>query len=93
MKTTLPTAINTIEEAKTFLTALNTNGEAYHPEDDAHNIDWDDVDVSHEEAEQLNKLMGEIYMLEGNNGNHATPVFCPCEFLMELNGHFMQDED
>lgn len=43
MKTTLPTAINTIEEAKTFLTELNTNGEAYHPEDDAHDIIWDDV--------------------------------------------------
>lgn len=37
--------------------------------------------------------MGDIYMLEGNNGDHANPVFCPCEFIMELNGHFMNDED
>ena len=41
MKTHLPTSIKTIPEARDFLTALYTNGESFHPEDDAHTIEWD----------------------------------------------------
>lgn len=37
-KTNVPDGIKTIEEAKTFLTELYKNGEAYHPEDDANEI-------------------------------------------------------
>lgn len=39
MKTNLPAAITTIDEAKAFLTELHANGESYHPEDDAHDVE------------------------------------------------------
>jgi hypothetical protein len=83
MKTTLPAAINTIGEAENFLTSLHNNNEAFHPEDDATDLVGDLFTQS--EGEQLNKLMNDIYNLEGNNGNHATPIFDPCEFLLSLS--------
>lgn len=86
MKTALPDSINTVEEAKKFLTDLYNNGEAYHPEDSAILIDI----FTQQEGEQLNKLMSHIYNLDGNNGNHATPKFDPCKFLLDLDGHIIE---
>ena len=88
MKTQLPKEITTIEQAKDFLTDLYNNNETYHPEDDAHDILWETFNPSYEERDQLNKLMDEIYDLDGNNGDHKNPKFDPCEFLMNL----IQDE-
>ena len=101
MKTKLPTAITTIEEAKAFLKELNSNCEAFHPEDDAEDIgDWlginDDAESpTAEECKQLNKLLKDIFYLEGN----VAPFFetdgykCwdgmkfdPCGYLLDL-GH------
>lgn len=84
MKTTLPQAIETIEQAKAFLTDLYNNNEIYHPEDDAHDIVWETVNPTEQEREQLNKLMEDIYNLDGNNGNHYKPKFDPCDFLLTL---------
>lgn len=88
MKTILPEKITTIPEAQAFLSALVKNGESYHPEDNAH-----DIIVGHDinthlfkkhEADHLNRLMEDIYYLEGNNGNHRNPIFDPCEFLNNI---------
>jgi hypothetical protein len=57
MTTSLTLRISTVEEAKSLLLALFNNGEAFHPEDDATDIDI----FTHSEGEQLNKLMADIY--------------------------------
>lgn len=86
MFTTLPPAINTIDQAKAFLTELYENGEAFNPEDDANDIVFP---VHHaqvpdrSECDQLNKLMADIYELPGNNSAHDM-VFDPCGFLLDL---------
>lgn len=91
MKTTLPIAINSIEEAKSFLTELYNNGESFHPEDDAHSIDWSDGEmVTNGDCEQLNKIMEDIYNLPGNDGSHVKLSFDPCEFLLMLNPEYVE---
>lgn len=87
MKTILPVAITTPEEAKAFLTALSDNGEVFHPEDDAHDIVWNVCPApTTEEADLLNKLMNDIYNLPGNDGRHIAPmIFDPCEHLLDLD--------
>lgn len=87
MKTQLPEAINTIDEAKQFLTALRNNNESYCPEDDAREIVWETCEApTPEECKKLNKLMGDIYKLEGNKGVPAAEyAFCPCGFLIGLD--------
>lgn len=80
MKTTLPTRIETKEQAIAFLTELHRNGEAFHPEDDA-----TECGFSQEDGTKLNELMEQIYDLDGNNGNHKDPKFDPCEVLNILN--------
>lgn len=85
MKTTLPTEIKTVDEAKALLRALHTNGESYHPEDSAKSIfnRSGDLLFTTDESVQLDKLMSDIY--EGlNGGDHLCPVFDPCEYLNEL---------
>jgi hypothetical protein len=79
MKTTLPPNIITVEQAKNFLKALFDNGEAFHPEDNANDIEFNpppgvEPPTAAERA-LLNKLMEEIY----NLGD-----FDPCDYLMEL---------
>lgn len=77
MKTVLPVAITTIEQAKAYLTDLYNNGEAYHPEDNAHSIAWSlPVQPTTDEREQLNKLMNDIYALKRID---------PCEFILDLD--------
>jgi hypothetical protein len=93
MKTPLPTDIKTIEQAKEFLSALHGNGETFHPEDDAFDILWNmpEQDMpTMAECERLNKLMDEIYNLEGNN-DPQNMVFDPCGYLLDLdkNSYFV----
>ena len=77
MKTVLPNEIKTVEQAKAFLTDLHNNGEAYHPEDDAHEIVWNTEErPTTNDMNMLNFLMDEIYKL---------PDFDPCEFLLDLS--------
>lgn len=84
MKTILPQSINTVEEAKAFLTDLHNNGEAYHPEDNAASVGHlKGHKLTKGECWQLDKLMGEIYGLQGAN---IKMDFDPCEFLLQLNG-------
>lgn len=86
MKTLLPKSINTVTEAKIYLASLFFNGESYHPEDSAKDIVWDGCNPPTEtEAALMDKLMEDIYNLDGNNGNHTTPKFDPCEFLMDID--------
>jgi len=74
MKTTLPNKIETVEEAKKFLTDLYNNNEAFHPDDNAHDIIWPDKpNPSKEELDKLNELMEACYK-----------VCDPCEILVNL---------
>lgn len=88
MKTILPNAINTIDEAKQFLNELYKNKEAYHPEDDAHDVIWNSVPKEEWpnpiECDQLNKLMDDIYGLKGNE-DHMNMELDPCGYLMDLD--------
>lgn len=91
MKTALPDAINSIAEAQQFLTALYNNGESFHPEDDANGVIWylpKQTKPTREEANQLNKLMNDIYALPGNDGRHSEPLaFDPCGWLLKLDSY------
>jgi len=75
MKTKIPEKIETKEEAEAFLLELHRNGEAYHPDDDAHEILWKDADVSKKDRNALNKTMDQIYALGVD----------PCEILCDIN--------
>lgn len=87
MKTKLPTAISTVDEAKAFLTELVTNGEAFHCEDDARDIVWNlpaEQQPTLPQCDLLNKLMNDIYNLPGNDGKHDNSIdFCPCAFVLD----------
>jgi hypothetical protein len=90
MKTNLPDSINTIDEAKTFLTDLFNNGESFHPEDDAFDINWPKGEQpTDEECSKLNNLMADIYNLEGNHSPYDM-VFDPCEFLLMLDPEYVK---
>lgn len=80
LKTQLPAEIKTIDEAKKLLTDLFNNDEAYHCEDPAAECLENATSV---EAKQLDKLMSDIYNLDGNN-NVADMAFDPCGFLLDL---------
>lgn len=82
MKTQLPLEIKTIKGAEQFLTDLYNNGESFHPEDDAHEIIWSGKAPTESECNQLNELMDAIYQLED---------FDPCEHLLKLSGHVMEE--
>jgi len=87
MKTILPASITTIDQAKQLLTNLHTNGEAFHPEDDATGIVWTDCkSPTPQECVQLNKLIKDIYDLPENKGTYPKLSFDPCIFLLSLSG-------
>jgi hypothetical protein len=83
MRTKLPEAIKTKEEAAAFITELFNNHESFHPEDDATQINWyqlkEEQEPTHEECVQLNKLMDDIYELD----------FDACGLLLELMQPFL----
>lgn len=94
MKTKPPLAITTVDEAKAFLTDLHNNGEAFHPEDNAHDITFCVEPICREQRDHLNDLMEQIYALPGNDGRHVAPmIFDPCEFLNVLNGVVPDDDE
>ena len=77
MKTKLPNIIESVEEAKGFLTELYNNGEGFNPEDGALNIEfeYDDgtVKPTWNECLQLDRLM-----------DMCEKYLDTCEFLLEL---------
>lgn len=85
MKTNLPSTIKTIDEAIAFLTELHTNGESFHPEDDATDIAWACEPPSDVDRVRLNQLMNDIHNLPGNDGRHHDLAFDPCEYLIYLD--------
>jgi hypothetical protein len=76
MVTNLSRQIESIEEAKAFLAELIENKEVYHPEDDAHDIEWflAGENPTSEECDQLNRLMAKTFEFEG---------FDPCQYVLE----------
>lgn len=91
MKTTMPEAIKTQAEAKQFLQQLHDNDESFHPEDDATTIIWNGEHAhkgkylfTRKEGETLNKLMNDIYSLEGNS-NVQDMAFDPCAMLLHCD--------
>lgn len=88
MKTVLPSSIETIEQAKAYLTDLYNNGESYHPEDGAENVSWNlhANDIPTEtECIFMDKLMNDIYRIAKGTD------FDPCEFLLELDPDYKRD--
>lgn len=88
MNTVLPQSINSIEDAKKFLTDLYNNEETFHPEDDATDLVGDPF--TFDEGTQLNKLMDDIYNLAGNESVKSM-VFDPCEFILNLDPEYSKD--
>ena len=84
MKTKLPEKITNVDEAKEFLTALHSNGEQFHPEDDANDIinSRNDHLFTKEEGDKLNKLTEQIYALPG-----VPDEWDPCDHYLKLFGH------
>lgn len=82
MKTNLNRTILTNQDAIDFLVELHRNGEAYHPEDDAHDIVWHhcDTEPSWDECEKLNDLMDDVYQ-----NTNIDP--CAVYLNYEMNGY------
>jgi hypothetical protein len=73
MKTTLPALIATPEQAMAFIQELHANGELWHFEDDACQLDGDPF--TQEEGERLNELAAQMMGL---------PYFDPFEIALEI---------
>lgn len=87
MKTQLPEKIKTRQEAENFLTELYENGELFHPEDDARDIDWNmEVPPTKEEKTQLNKLMDDIYDLPEMADYPSNKEWDACGFCIDELG-------
>lgn len=89
MKTILPENIKLIQDAEKFLTDLHNNGESYHPEDNAEDCL---ENITEDEAKHLNRLMNEIYLLPGNE-HYQNMVFDPCQFILELDPDYINEEN
>jgi hypothetical protein len=88
MKTILPPSIITVEQAKNFLKALFDNGEAFHPEDNANDIEFNpppgvEPPTAAEKA-LLNQLMDNIYALK---------EFDACEYLNDVYENFNNEQE
>lgn len=88
MKTTLPTEITSVDAAKSLLTDLYNNGEAFHCEDDAN--DCLAGIATKDEGDLLNKLMNDIYSLSGNE-DASNMAFDPCGFLLSLDPEYTME--
>lgn len=74
MRTQLPEKIETVEQAKQFLSDLHKNKELYHPEDDARDIEWNSCEKpSVKELNKLNQLMNQVYNQD----------FDPCGYIID----------
>jgi hypothetical protein len=78
IKTTLPDSINSIEDAKKYLTDLYNNGEDYHCDDSAGDCLQG---ISEQDANHMDYLMNEVHKYLAD----------PCMFLLDLSGHNMED--
>jgi hypothetical protein len=64
--------IVSLDDAKAYIHALWHADLGYHFEDDAHDIIWDEAEVSPEECEALNERCGELYGFSW--GEHVCPI-------------------
>lgn len=77
LKTKLPDTINTIEEAKAFLTELIKNDEHFHPDDDANDINWSLPKTQMPTKSQCKKLNNLMFIV-----THI-PGFDPYGFILK----------
>lgn len=82
MKTRIPEALTSMDDVRAYLKELHDNNEAYHPEDDAREID---NLFTREEGERLNETMNRVYEICNAHGED------PCEILLGLGGHVYED--
>jgi hypothetical protein len=87
----LPKKIATVDDAKEFLRLLHYTGRSYHPEDNPFDI-VGGVFNQHE-AMAVKVLMAEVYNLPGNKGKYPDLEFDPCGYLLELEGHVMEEDE
>lgn len=80
----LPSKIETVCQAQAFLNLLFVNDLMYHCEDDA--TDCLKGLVSQAAANQINKLISDIYDLPGND-SPQNMAFDPCSYCLKLEGH------
>lgn len=80
MKTRIPDEIESMEDVRAYLTELHSNNEAYHPEDDARELDF-----GPEDGARLNAAMRKVYAVCEAHGED------PCEILLTLGGHVYGD--
>ena len=73
MRTNLNRQILSIEDAKSYLRELATNGEAYHPDDSADSIEW------HENAPDANECIKMDGLMDA-----CRDFLDPCEELLAL---------
>jgi len=73
MKTILPESITTVEEAKAYLDQLCLNSEAYHCDDPARDC-FDADECTDAEAEKMDELMQQIFVLIGNPDHTNVPM-------------------
>lgn len=72
MKTNIFSIIATKEQAIAYLHSLVENEEAYHPEDDAQDIEFNSINPTWEERNLLNLRMEEVYSFDID----------PCEIVL-----------
>lgn len=77
MRTKLFRSIDNEQEARQFLKELFDNGESYHPEDDARDIIFPEVNPTYDERNKLNSLMAQSY-------NLLSDTFDPAGYLLAL---------
>lgn len=74
-KTNIPESITTIDGAIFFILALIRNDEAFHPDDDPHDVIWQKgCDPTDKQLHYLKKAMADCHKLEH---------FDVCEFMIE----------
>lgn len=76
MNTILPESITSVSEAKKYLSDLHHNGEAYHPDDDAHDVLFQTCNPSSVQRDKMNYLMSQVFTFDSLD---------PYAFLIDLN--------
>lgn len=84
MKTNLSITISIPEDIEAFFQELEDNNEMFHPEDDAHGIEWGEVVPTNEEKDKLNELMQQCFNVHDDPCGIAWDIFEKTEFYQML---------
>lgn len=87
MNIKLPESIKTHAEAFSYMLDLHNNGYMYHPDDDPHDMIWDNriVPPTPEECDKMNILMGQINEVKVDPGDIACNLIDQTYFKQTLS--------